>query len=95
MAIRLSITCDAARRAMRLVSAVSILCVVTTTADSRRLVAQDAAGRPQANFRNAPPGRLVDVGGYRLHLNCSGYGPPTVVLAAGAGDYSIDWALVS
>lgn len=41
-----------------------------------------------------PPGKLVDVGGYRLHLNCTGKGGPTVVLLAGGGDYSFDWALV-
>ena len=41
-----------------------------------------------------PPGRLVDLGGYKLHLNCTGSGSPTVVLSAGAGDFSTDWALV-
>jgi pimeloyl-ACP methyl ester carboxylesterase len=41
-----------------------------------------------------PPGQLVDVGGYRLHLNCTGKSGPTVVLIAGAGDFSFDWGLV-
>lgn len=41
-----------------------------------------------------PPGRLVDVGGYRLHLNCTGGGGPAVVLISGAGDFSFDWSLV-
>jgi pimeloyl-ACP methyl ester carboxylesterase len=41
-----------------------------------------------------PPGRLVDVGGYRLHLHCVGDGSPTIVLAPGASAFSIDWALV-
>ena len=27
-----------------------------------------------------PPGRMVDVGGYRMHLYCSGEGSPTVLL---------------
>ena len=31
------------------------------------------------------PGRLVDVGGHRLHLSCSGTGSPTVVVEAGGG----------
>jgi pimeloyl-ACP methyl ester carboxylesterase len=31
------------------------------------------------------PGRLIDVGGHRLHLNCTGSGSPTVVLEPGAG----------
>ncbi len=34
------------------------------------------------------PGRLVDVGGYRLHLHCTGFGSPTVVLQPGGGDFS-------
>ena len=41
-----------------------------------------------------PPGKLVDIGGYRLHINCSGEGGPTVVLDAGMGCNSLDWALV-
>jgi pimeloyl-ACP methyl ester carboxylesterase len=41
-----------------------------------------------------PPGRLIDVGGRRLHLHCTGRGTPTVVLVAGGGAFSIDWALV-
>ena len=41
-----------------------------------------------------PPGRLVDIGGRRLHLNCSGRGTPVVILVAGGGAFSIDWALV-
>jgi hypothetical protein len=27
-----------------------------------------------------PPGRLIDVGGYKLHINCVGDGSPTVIL---------------
>jgi pimeloyl-ACP methyl ester carboxylesterase len=41
-----------------------------------------------------PPGRLVDVGGYRLHLNCTGKSLPTIVLISGGGDFSFDWDLV-
>src|SRR5262245_12758597 len=39
-----------------------------------------------------PPGQLVDVGGYRLHLNCLGTGSPTVVIEAGLGDWSASWS---
>jgi pimeloyl-ACP methyl ester carboxylesterase len=42
----------------------------------------------------SPPGRLIDVGGDRLHVNCTGRGAPTVLLEAGAGDFSFDWTLV-
>ena len=40
------------------------------------------------------PGRLVDVGGRKLHINCTGAGSPTVVLEGGGGAFAIDWALV-
>lgn len=37
------------------------------------------------------PGRLVDIGGYRLHLNCMGRGSPTVVFDSGLSDDSLTW----
>ena len=36
-----------------------------------------------------PLGQLVDLGGFRLHLNCIGQGTPTVVMDAGGGAPSI------
>lgn len=42
----------------------------------------------------SPPGRLVDIGGQRLHLHCTGHGSPTVVFENGAGDFSTVWSLV-
>src|SRR5205823_2164360 len=47
--------------------------------------AEDARAYP-------PPGQLVDVGGYRLHINCTGTGSPTVVIDAGLGDWSTSWS---
>jgi pimeloyl-ACP methyl ester carboxylesterase len=42
--------------------------------------------------RNHPPeGVLVDAGGFRLQMNCSGSGSPTVIAEAGGGDFSIVW----
>jgi len=41
------------------------------------------------------PGKLFDVDhGRRLHLLCSGAGPPTVVIEAGASSFAIDFTLV-
>ncbi len=40
------------------------------------------------------PGRLVDVGGHQLHINCAGQGSPTVVLEAGAAGMSAAWGWV-
>jgi len=44
-----------------------------------------------------PPGKLIDVGGYRLHLYCTGTGrpgSPTVILEAGLGSTSLEWSKV-
>nr|WP_239522411.1 alpha/beta fold hydrolase [Geodermatophilus sabuli] len=41
------------------------------------------------------PGQLYDVGGYRLHLDCTGSGGPTVVLTSGLGEFSANWARVA
>jgi pimeloyl-ACP methyl ester carboxylesterase len=54
-----------------------------------------AAQAPSDNL--APPGRLVDLGGYRLHLLCTGRadpGGPTVVLSIGGGGFAVDWSSV-
>lgn len=40
---------------------------------------------------NPMPGRLVDVGGYRLHIDCTGEGSPTVVLESGLGATWLAW----
>lgn len=46
----------------------------------------------RADARRFPePGRLVDAGGFRLKLNCTGAGSPTVVLESGLGDVSTEW----
>ena len=41
-----------------------------------------------------PPGKLVDIGGYRLHLYCSGEGGPTVILDYGRVGSYLDWYYV-
>jgi pimeloyl-ACP methyl ester carboxylesterase len=41
-----------------------------------------------------PPGQLVDIGGYQLHVNCVGEGSPTVILDASGGNSSANWGLV-
>ena len=40
-------------------------------------------------------GQLIDVGGHRLYLNCTGSGAPTVVLEPAAGHMSSDLALIA
>src|SRR5512133_1842630 len=43
---------------------------------------------------NPPPGQMVDVGGYRLHIHCTGSGSPTVVIESGWGDMAASWGWV-
>lgn len=68
--------------------AVLILLAVAGVVD---LKAQTAGPPPVA-----APGRLVDVGGWKLHLHCTGAArpnQPTVVLEAGIGAFSVEWSL--
>lgn len=54
-----------------------------------------ATGIDQSNY--AAPGQRVDVGGYRLHLYCTGInaaGNSTVILEQGLGGISSAWALI-
>jgi pimeloyl-ACP methyl ester carboxylesterase len=43
---------------------------------------------------NPMAGRLFDVGGYKMHINCTGEGSPTVILESGLGDTYISWRKV-
>jgi pimeloyl-ACP methyl ester carboxylesterase len=45
---------------------------------------------------NPAPGRRYDVGGYKMHLDCTGAdgGSPTVILESGLGDTYISWRKV-
>ena len=46
-------------------------------------------------YRYPAPGEMVDVGGYSLHLYCTGEErAPTVVMDSGAGGSVLDWHVV-
>lgn len=40
------------------------------------------------------PGKRVDVGGFRMHIYCTGHGTPTVILDSGLGDSYVEWQAV-
>ncbi|MGC1370744.1 MAG: alpha/beta hydrolase [Candidatus Sulfotelmatobacter sp.] len=40
------------------------------------------------------PGRLIDVGGYKMHIDCVGAGSPAVILDSGLGDGYLSWRKV-
>jgi pimeloyl-ACP methyl ester carboxylesterase len=71
---------------MRIITTVLIAIVCATTASRSQ-----SPGVPAS-----PSGRLIDLGGWRVHLNCIGEtnARPTVILEAGAGGFSVDWSLV-
>ncbi len=49
----------------------------------------------EADKRNfPPPGNLIDVGGFKMHIDCIGEGSPTVILEALSGGFSSYWAWV-
>jgi pimeloyl-ACP methyl ester carboxylesterase len=62
------------------------------------LILLGAAYESVAEFTDAraypPSGQMVDVGGYHLHINCTGHRSPTVVIDAGWGDWSAKWSWV-
>ncbi len=39
-------------------------------------------------------GQRVDVGGLKMHINCTGQGTPTVILESGLGDAYVSWRKV-
>jgi pimeloyl-ACP methyl ester carboxylesterase len=68
------------------------LALVLLLAFTGFLYERQASRRERALYR--PPGRRIDVGGYRLHLHCGGSGGPTVVLEYGLEASYLDWHLV-
>ena len=60
------------------------------------LATWQVAAKSLYKSRHRPPGRLVDVGGHRLHLNITGedHGLPTIVLESGLGYPYAQWARV-
>jgi pimeloyl-ACP methyl ester carboxylesterase len=55
----------------------------------------EAAGRRRAAREFPPPGKLVDIGGRRIQLDCRGAGSPTVVFESGLDiNGSLSWSAV-
>ena len=74
-----------------------MLSLILALAAAVTLTSSGAAQMQAAAPPIEAPGQLVDVGGWRLHLNCMGgttMPAPTVVFEAGAGAFSVDWSLV-
>ncbi|NUQ27380.1 MAG: alpha/beta hydrolase [Acidobacteriaceae bacterium] len=52
------------------------------------------SGAQTAPHDPTPTGRMIDLGGRRLHLNCAGTGSPTVLIESGGGSFAVEWTLV-
>ena len=70
---------------MSMTKPLPIVCVLSAALFS---IPSARAASPQ------PVGKMVDLGGHKLHLDCTGHGAPTVVVETGLGDFSFDWVLV-
>ncbi len=95
-------TLDTAKRASKTKAPKALRTVARLAIGAVALIAAAAAlGATYENVAGSndlstypPAGRLIDVGGYRMHLDCRGKGSPTVVMDAGLGGSSLDWSLV-
>jgi hypothetical protein len=62
--------------------------VVLAPAEAAPAVAED-----QRLLPNVKPSLLIDIGGRRINLQCTGAGGPTVILMAGSASWSPIWLL--
>jgi pimeloyl-ACP methyl ester carboxylesterase len=79
---------------MRRLYRVIVVVLLTITAIALAGALYQAIASARDRRRYPPPGRMVDVGGYRLHLYCIGEGTPTVVLNSASSDTVSDWIWV-
>lgn len=86
------VTVDRSRRRHAGLRVLAWSTVGLLTAALAGYAAQRSAARVDAR-RFPPPGRMVDAGGFRMHLDVrgEGHGLPTVVLEAGLGSFSPNW----
>jgi pimeloyl-ACP methyl ester carboxylesterase len=68
---------------------VVVLLVLTVVVLTGALYQAIASARDRRLY--PPPGRMVDIGSYRLHLYCTGAGSPTIVLNSASVDTVSDW----
>jgi pimeloyl-ACP methyl ester carboxylesterase len=61
-----------------------VVAVVSGALYQNVLLARDRRAYPM-------PGQLIDVGGYKMHLYCTGQGDPPVILDSGQGDSYMAW----
>lgn len=70
-----------------------VVCATVSTLPHGYAFAQESP-RIVTDMSYIAPSRLVDIGGRKMNLHCTGTGSPTVVLDAGLGDRIASWAMV-
>lgn len=80
-------TTNLSRRFRRALAATAILALVTLTGG----MSYEAIGRTSDARRFPVRGQMVDIGGYRLNILCTGIGTPTVILDSGLGEPALSW----
>lgn len=75
------------RRFWKALSAIPILTLAMLTGG----MSYEAIGRVSDARRFPVRGQMVDIGGYRLNINCTGVGTPTVILDSGLGEPALSW----
>jgi len=83
--------CMQSRRLLARVSTAIILIVLLTAAAG---AAYNALSIHHARQVAGTPGKLYTVGGYPMHLYCTGQGSPAIILSSGLGDDFTAWAKV-
>ena len=68
---------------------VKLLCTVLLLIGAAFLYEWFASSQAKKDF--PPPGTLVQVGGYQLHIHKQGNGSPTILMEAGSGETSLSW----
>jgi pimeloyl-ACP methyl ester carboxylesterase len=58
------------------------------------LLMAGSRAKMQIKAKYPPPGELIEIGGYRLHISRQGQGGPAVIMDAGVGGTGLHWALV-
>lgn len=71
----------------------TVLCLLALASTTNALAAE-APAPDDAGAAYVQPHQMIDVGGRRLNLYCSGQGSPTVLFESGGSDWSSTWVLV-
>ncbi len=79
---------------MEITANLAMLAVILTAGSLITGICYQAVNEGLDRRRYPPQGELVDIGGFRLHLNCIGEGTPTVVMDAGGAFSAITWGFV-